>query len=201
MIRKEIIKRVNEENKKAGNKLFVTISYDLLSENRKHLDDKQKRAYRTMRLTAYREITKQAIKLNQSTYIIKASRLHEILKRIEDIYRDELNNISLEIVGNVYEDVAISLLQQDIDHLENMIKEEIEKAQMILEDDEAEEEEIEKAKKRLYRLRHSIDALRNRIEDYAEIKNKNLDDAEIKNMLDYCERLDQARRKLINSVS
>jgi len=199
MVRREIVKKVEEENKQTGNKLFVTISYDLLSENRKHLDDKQKRAYRTMRLTAYREITREAIKLNQSTYIIKASRLSKIIKRIENIYKEELNRISIEIVGNVYEDVALELLQKDIDHLENMIKEEIEKAQMILEDDEADEEEKQKAKKKLYRLRHSIDALMNRILDYAEIKNKSTDDHEIKGMLDYCNRLDQARRKLINS--
>ena len=199
MIRKEIIKKVEQENKDSGNKLFVTISYDLLSENRKELSDKQKRDYRTKRLTAYREITREAIKLNQSTYIIKASRLQGILKRIEEIYKEELNSISMEVVGNVYEDVALELLQKDIDHLENMIKEEIEKAQMILEDDEADEEEKQKAKKKLYRLRHSIDALMNRILDYAEIKNKSTDDHEIKGMLDYCNRLDQARRKLINS--
>jgi len=199
LIDEHIIKRIEKDNAKAGDKLFIVVAYDFPSEYRKGIDKETGDMYRSRRLSASRYIILNAVRLNDSVYIIHARRVPHILNRIEDSYKDMTKDINVKIVGNVYSDVAERIIRDCIEELLTSVKAELDEIEMKLEDyrdGDIDDDEMKTYKNKSYLIKHKMNCIAERVADL-EV----LNGVEANKCRERYGRLDSFRKDILQEVS
>lgn len=174
LIDEKIIKRIAKDNVKAGDKLFIVVAYDFPSEYRKGIDKETGDMYRSRRLSASRYVILNAVRLNDSVYIIHAKRVPHVLNRIEDTYKDMIGDINVKIVGNVYSDVAEKIIRESIEELLTNVKAELDEIEMKMEDyrdGDVDNDEMKTYKNKSYLIKHKMNCIAERVADLEVLNN------------------------------
>lgn len=179
-----ILKKLEDEKKDKTN--FLTITYDIPSENLTNIEEDLKRQFLNKRLALLSYVNIVGLRLNNSTYVVNIDRIDELLKYFEQLYAEHMERVNVKIVGNAYQDVVKEVIVKDIERIRDESKRDLEILESEIKDVNKEHDDyfgrgkrkvdftviegkFAKIKKKLYAYNKILQTLNNRIEDLGKL--------------------------------
>lgn len=174
IISQKTIDKVKRTKNKEGEHFF-TVSYDLPSESREFSDKDEEKAeeirkkLKRKRLDIHKRAKLYGVMLGQSVYVIRTGKALNFIDLIENKYEDSEfeDDVKVNIVGEVYKDVVLNLLDEYLDDNTHEMREKLEKIQAKISG--ADDDELSSMKSKLYYLKEDVDVMENRVDDLKEL--------------------------------